>query len=128
MDSKAAPPAFMGGAGRMVLLPRHTCLPCPLLWHQKELSVWLWGKQNRVMSHSQAMAILTPMTVCHPRDLLFFLAKFNLDGAVGATGYQNKTEGTGKLDLWTKIDGQRSKKQKQIQIFERGSNSIQTGT
>lgn len=58
----------------------------------------------------------------------FFLPKLNLDDSVGTTGYHSKTEGTEKLELWTKIDGQRSKKQKKIQIFKRGGNSLRTGT
>lgn len=87
----------------MVLLPCPTsCLPCPLLWHQKELSVWLWGEQNRDIPQPSPGNFDTNDGLLL-KILRGFLPKPNLDGAVSTTGHQNKTERTWKLDLWAKI-------------------------
>lgn len=87
----------------MVLLPCPTsCLPCPLLWHQKELSVWFWGEQNRDIPQPSPGNFDTNDGLLL-KILRGFLPKPNLDGAVSTTGHQNKTERTWKLDLQAKI-------------------------
>lgn len=79
-----------------------SCLPCPLLWHQKELSVWLWGEHSRDVPQPRPGNFDTNDGLLL-EILGVFLPKPNLDGDVSTTAYQNKTERTLKLGLWAKI-------------------------
>lgn len=80
-----------------------SCLPCPLLWHQKELwlSVALGGAKLRCPT-AKARQFWEHWWSATQDTWRIFLPKPNLDGAVSTTGYQNKTEWTWKENLWAK--------------------------